>query len=144
MKLDMYIMTPEPISTAYLIDPFHQSAYLYVYPFTVSRQRLGKNVTTAANTYASTEGLLGRDVSYAVRIVPKKSRWFVLLRTSCFCHHLVPVRTSSEKSFHGVSRIEAGSQSRMSRTRLVNWYWKFCSISFNLKWPFESWCYLLD
>jgi hypothetical protein len=28
----MYIIAPEPISTAYFINPFHQSVCLYVYP----------------------------------------------------------------------------------------------------------------
>jgi hypothetical protein len=32
MKLGMYIMAPEPISTAYFINPSHQSVCLYVYP----------------------------------------------------------------------------------------------------------------
>jgi hypothetical protein len=32
MKLGMYIMAPEPISTAYFINPSRQSVCLYVYP----------------------------------------------------------------------------------------------------------------
>jgi hypothetical protein len=32
MKLGMDIMAPEPISTAYFINPSHQSVCLYVYP----------------------------------------------------------------------------------------------------------------
>jgi hypothetical protein len=32
MKLCMYIMSPEPISTAYFINPSHQSVCLHVYP----------------------------------------------------------------------------------------------------------------
>jgi hypothetical protein len=43
MKLGMYIMASEPMSTAYFINPSHQSVYLYVYPPIVTRQRLGKN-----------------------------------------------------------------------------------------------------
>jgi hypothetical protein len=31
-KLRTYIMAPEPISTAYFINPSHQSVCLYVYP----------------------------------------------------------------------------------------------------------------
>jgi hypothetical protein len=31
-KLGMYIMAPEPISTAYFINPSHQSVCLYLYP----------------------------------------------------------------------------------------------------------------
>jgi hypothetical protein len=30
MKLGMYIMAPEPISTAYVINPSHQSVCIYV------------------------------------------------------------------------------------------------------------------
>jgi hypothetical protein len=32
LKLDMYIMAPEPISTAYFINPSRQSVCMYVYP----------------------------------------------------------------------------------------------------------------
>jgi hypothetical protein len=32
MKLGMCIMAPEPISTVYFINPFHQSVCLYLYP----------------------------------------------------------------------------------------------------------------
>jgi hypothetical protein len=32
IKLDMYIMAPEPIPTSYFINPSHESVYLYVYP----------------------------------------------------------------------------------------------------------------
>jgi hypothetical protein len=39
----MYIMAPEPISTANIINPSHQS----VYPAIDARQRLGKNITAA-------------------------------------------------------------------------------------------------
>jgi hypothetical protein len=53
MKLGMYIMTPEPISMAYFINPSHQSVCLYVYPLIVAMQQLSKNVTTATNTHAT-------------------------------------------------------------------------------------------
>jgi hypothetical protein len=32
MKFGMYIMAPEPISTAHVINPSHQFVCLYVYP----------------------------------------------------------------------------------------------------------------
>jgi hypothetical protein len=48
----MYIMAPEPISTAYFINPSHQSVCLYVYSPVVARQRLDKNVTAATNPHA--------------------------------------------------------------------------------------------
>jgi hypothetical protein len=70
MKLGMCIMAPEPISTAYFINPSHQSAYLYVYPLLVVRQRPGKNITAAMNTHATIQELL--NVFYAVRVVSMK------------------------------------------------------------------------
>jgi hypothetical protein len=57
---------PEPISTAYFINPSHQSACLYAYPPIVARQRLGKSVPRKRR-------IVG-DVLYAVRVVSKKSR----------------------------------------------------------------------
>jgi hypothetical protein len=38
------------ISTAYFINPSHQSMCLYVYPSIVARQRSGKNITSATST----------------------------------------------------------------------------------------------
>jgi hypothetical protein len=61
MKLDMYIVAPEPISMVYFINPSHQPVCLYVYPHIIARQRLDKNVTTATNTHATIEKL---SVSY--------------------------------------------------------------------------------
>jgi hypothetical protein len=52
MKLVMYIMATEPISTVYYTDPSHQAGYLYVYPSLrpfVTRQRLIKHVPAATN-----------------------------------------------------------------------------------------------
>jgi hypothetical protein len=40
MKFGKYIMAPEPISTAYFMNPSNQSVCLYVYPPIVARQRL--------------------------------------------------------------------------------------------------------
>jgi hypothetical protein len=58
MKLGMYIMAPESISTAYFINPSHQSVCLYVYLLIVARQRLGKHATMATNTHTTIEELL--------------------------------------------------------------------------------------
>jgi hypothetical protein len=44
LKLDMYIMTPEPISTAYLINASYQSLCLYVYPPTLLGNRSVKTL----------------------------------------------------------------------------------------------------
>jgi hypothetical protein len=68
MKLGMYIMAPEPISTAYSINPFHQS----VHPPTVARQWLGKNVTVATNTHATIKELL--DMSFSMWSVLYQSK----------------------------------------------------------------------
>jgi hypothetical protein len=67
MKLGTHIMATEPISTAYFINPSNLSVCLYVYPLIVARQRLGRNVTAAMNTQATTEELL--DASFTVRSV---------------------------------------------------------------------------
>jgi hypothetical protein len=42
MKLGMHFMASEPISTAYLQNPSHQSVYLYVHPPFVAMQQLVK------------------------------------------------------------------------------------------------------
>jgi hypothetical protein len=72
LKLGMYIMAPEPISTAYFINPSHQSFCLYVYPPLVARQHLGKSFTAARNTYAIEDlldsSLCMRSVSYQRKI----------------------------------------------------------------------------
>jgi hypothetical protein len=54
----MYIMALESISTAYFINPSHQSVCLYMYPPTVARQHLGKKVAAARNTHLIIEGFL--------------------------------------------------------------------------------------
>jgi hypothetical protein len=64
MKLGIYIVVSELISTAYFINPSHQSVCLYVYPPIVARQRLDKNVTEANNTHATIKELL--DASFSV------------------------------------------------------------------------------
>jgi hypothetical protein len=54
-EFGMYIMTPESISTAYFINPSHQSICHYVYLSIIARQRLGKNVSAAMNAHAAIE-----------------------------------------------------------------------------------------
>jgi hypothetical protein len=65
MKLGMCIMEPESISTAYFINPSHESVRLY--PPIVATQRLGKNLTAAINAHATIEELL--DASFSMRSV---------------------------------------------------------------------------
>jgi hypothetical protein len=71
MKLGMYIMAPEPLSTAYFINLSYQSVCLDVNPDTVVRQRLGKNVTPSMSTHVTIEFL---DTSLSVPSVscPRK------------------------------------------------------------------------
>jgi hypothetical protein len=56
---------------------------VYVYPFIVARQRLGKNVTAATNAQVTIEELL--DASFYMRLVmyQRENRQLVLPRTSC-------------------------------------------------------------
>jgi hypothetical protein len=72
MKLGMYIMAPEPISTTYFINPYHQCVRLYVYPPIVARQRLVKNVTTATNENATLEELFVASFSMRSVLYQKK------------------------------------------------------------------------
>jgi hypothetical protein len=44
IKLGLYIMTPEPTTTVYSINLFHQSVCMGIPPTIVARQRLGKQV----------------------------------------------------------------------------------------------------
>jgi hypothetical protein len=94
MKLGMYIMASEPISTAYFINPSHQSLFLYVSPAVVAGQRVGENVTAAMNTHATTKNCWMR-IFCAVRIISKESRRKVLPRTSCLYLCLPPFFYSS-------------------------------------------------
>jgi hypothetical protein len=67
IKLGMYITAPEPISTAYFINPSHQSVCLYVYRPIVARQRLGINVTGEKTKHATedlSEAFWMRSVTY--------------------------------------------------------------------------------
>jgi hypothetical protein len=70
MKLGTYIMAHEHISTAYFINPSHQSVWLYVYPTIVAKQRLSKHVPAVKNTDSSRR-IVGRVVFYVVRFVSK-------------------------------------------------------------------------
>jgi hypothetical protein len=47
MKFGMYIMTSEPVSTAYFMNLSHESVFLYAYPPVIARQRHGKHVPVA-------------------------------------------------------------------------------------------------
>jgi hypothetical protein len=78
----MYIMVPEPVSTAYLINSSHQSVCLYVYPAIVARPRLERY---RGNEYTRNNGIIvGRVVLYAVRVVSNAGMRLVVSRTSCY------------------------------------------------------------
>jgi hypothetical protein len=60
-------MAHEPISTAYFINPFHQSVWLYVYLLSVLGNGSVKSVTAITNTHATIEGML--NTSFYMRLV---------------------------------------------------------------------------
>jgi hypothetical protein len=93
------MMAPEPISTAYFINPSHQSLCLYMY---VARQRLAKNVTAPTNTHTTIYKLL--DSLFCVRSVSYKRKvgdyfflellvWICLIYFLLFFRFLVTIIT---------------------------------------------------
>jgi hypothetical protein len=66
MKLGMYIMTPEPISTAYILNPSHQFVSICVSPCRRYARAREKD-TAATNTRATMETFL--DASFSVQPV---------------------------------------------------------------------------
>jgi hypothetical protein len=72
MKRGMYIMAPEPISTAY----FSQCVYMCILPI-AARQRLGKQLPAAMNTRNSRR-IVGSVIFYAVRGLSKGTLWVML------------------------------------------------------------------
>jgi hypothetical protein len=83
-KLGMYIMAPEAISTAYFINPSHQSLCLYINHLIVARQRLSKKRYRCNEYISNNTGIVGDVVFYAVRVLSKENRWSVLSITFCF------------------------------------------------------------
>jgi hypothetical protein len=77
------INTLRMLSTAFFLNPSHQSVHLNAIPLFVARQRFGKNITATKNTQARTEELL--DASFSMRCVfaSKENRISVLPRTCC-------------------------------------------------------------
>jgi hypothetical protein len=68
MKLGMYIMTPEPISTTRLINHSCQSLCLFEYTPVVARQRLGKNFTPAMINELTEAYFSMRSESYQIEV----------------------------------------------------------------------------
>jgi hypothetical protein len=69
MKIGMYVLVPEPIWTAYIINASHKSVCLYVY---VVRRQRGKNITAARNTHTTIAELL--DASFSIWSVSYQRR----------------------------------------------------------------------
>jgi hypothetical protein len=67
MKLRIYIISYEPISTACFINGSHQCLYAYV-----ARQRLGINVNAATNTQATIREFF--HASFSIRSVSYRRR----------------------------------------------------------------------
>jgi hypothetical protein len=72
MTLVTYIMAPESISTAYFINPFHQSCVSICVAPIVARQRLDSKVMTATNTHVTItlldESFFMQSMSYQRRV----------------------------------------------------------------------------
>jgi hypothetical protein len=81
MKLGTCIMAAEPISTAYLINPSHQS--MCIPPFD-ARQRLDKHVPAATDT-RNNRTIVGRVIFCEVCVLSKESQWVYL----CILHSLL-------------------------------------------------------
>jgi hypothetical protein len=101
IKLGIYIMAPEPISTAYYINPSHQSVSVYVSRPILARQRLGKHVPAATNT-RNNRRIVAWVVFYAVRVVSHKSQWVFL------CIPLSLLGNSSANTFPRQRKIIGG------------------------------------
>jgi hypothetical protein len=84
-----YIMATNPISTAYFINPSHQSVCLFLLPPIVARQQIGVNVTAATNTYENIEELLDASfsmwpLSYQRKYTINSFQNFLLLNVALF------------------------------------------------------------
>jgi hypothetical protein len=95
LKLGMYIMTPEPISTAYFIKPSISLCVCMCIPPIVHGKRVSKNDNVARNTHATIEVLLDASLFNAVRVVSKESVWV------CLCIRLSFLGRGSETRSRG-------------------------------------------
>jgi hypothetical protein len=106
MKLGTYITEPEPISTAYFMNPSHQPVYTPI----VARQRLGRSVTAATNTHATIDEFL--DASFFMRSMSYRriSKRLVLPRSSfiywwCILIWRIPFLKYNSSFFITIKRI---------------------------------------
>jgi hypothetical protein len=81
IKLGMYIMTSELISTVYFINPFHQSACLSL--LSLLRNGCVNNVPAVMNTRNNII-IVGRVDFCEVRAISKENKRLILPRTFCF------------------------------------------------------------
>jgi hypothetical protein len=103
MKLLMYVMDPEPISTAYFINLSHQSVCLYV-QLVVARQRLGKYIPTATNTRNSR------------RII--SSIWCLSMSGSLFSVSLMPLVKIVESCSLQISVVAGRDEGNVNESRV--------------------------
>jgi hypothetical protein len=83
MKMCIYIMAPEPISTACFINPpISLCVCMWIPPFIV-RQRLGKHVLAATNICNNRKNVWCVTF-YAVRILSNESLWVCLYTSLSF------------------------------------------------------------
>jgi hypothetical protein len=101
MQLSVYMMAPEPITTAYFIDHSHQSVCLYVYRPIVARQRLDKHVFAATNTLATIEELL--DASSSIRCVSYQRRVFGSVYPPIVARQRLGTHVPAQRRIVGVS-----------------------------------------
>jgi hypothetical protein len=98
VKLRMHTMAPEPLSTAYFINPISLCACICIPPI-VTRQRLSKHFPAATNTH---NRRIGRVVFCAVRVVSKESLWV------CLCISLSLLGNGLVNTFLRQRRIGGG------------------------------------
>jgi hypothetical protein len=90
IQLGMYIVAPEPISTAHFINPSHQSVCLYVYLPTVAWQRLDKIFSASMNKQATLKELL--NTSFCARSMQYEGKYGIsssqnfFLYSCCLCN----------------------------------------------------------
>jgi hypothetical protein len=70
----MYIMTPEPISMAYFLNPSHQIVCLSPYRC----QATDRYTCSRGNEYEKQRRIVGHVVFFAVRVSLKESLWVSL------------------------------------------------------------------
>jgi hypothetical protein len=81
MRLGMYIMAPESVSTAYVINLFRQSVRIYAYPPKLLGNGSVKSLPWQ-RIHTQQKNCWTRPFFYAVRVVSKESRRLPFPRTS--------------------------------------------------------------